>query len=72
VNRRQDTGTRRPATGRELLQPLRAVSTARIHFLGDATTFVLATPAVADWLGWELVHRHGVGIAADEGAERRR
>ena len=30
---------------------------------------VVAILAVTGWLGWELVYRHGVGLAADEGAE---
>jgi uncharacterized membrane protein len=33
---------------------------------------VVAILAVAGWLGWELVYRHGVGVAAVEGAERPR
>jgi uncharacterized membrane protein len=33
---------------------------------------VVAILAVTGWLGWELVYRHGVGIAVDEGAERLR
>jgi uncharacterized membrane protein len=33
---------------------------------------VVAILAVTGWLGWELVYRHGVGIAADEGAGRPR
>ena len=30
---------------------------------------MVAVLAVTGWLGWELVNRHGVGIAADKGAE---
>jgi uncharacterized membrane protein len=33
---------------------------------------VVAILAVTGWLGWELVYWHGVGLAADEGAERPR
>jgi uncharacterized membrane protein len=33
---------------------------------------VVAILAVTGWLGWELVYRHGVGIAAGEGAGRPR
>jgi uncharacterized membrane protein len=33
---------------------------------------VVAILAVTGWLGWELVYRHGVGIAAGEGVGRLR
>jgi uncharacterized membrane protein len=81
---------------------VRALRTAWIHFLGNATAILLAALnlylrtsapsaaeavlpwglvlsaavvailAVTGWFGWELVYRHGVGIAADAGAERPR
>jgi len=81
---------------------VRALGTAWIHFLGNATAIVLAICnvflrtsaasateavlpwglvlsaavvailAVTGWLGWELVYRHGVGIAPAEGAEKLR
>jgi uncharacterized membrane protein len=82
---------------------VRALRTAWIHFLGNATAILLAilnlhlrtgaAPSAAEavlpwglvlsaavvailavtgWLGWELVYRHGVGIAAAAGAGRSR